>query len=89
MTVDNRDKKVLTPSHRLWPLFINMLYESISVYKDGKLHSQCGGDLSNTVRILELINCVDTEDTLKFFKSESGFCDCEVLMNVESMFVEE
>lgn len=78
----NNMTEVLTPSHKHWPLFRKLLDDAVTIYNDGKLHSQCQGDLTLTSKILKSMSDIDIKETLVFFKQYGGSCDCKVLVNV-------
>jgi len=78
---DNTEE-VLTPSHKLWPLFRKKLDYAVTTYVDRKLHSKCQGDLSLTIMILESMKNIDVEETVILFKEYGGHCDCKAIMNV-------
>jgi hypothetical protein len=48
----------------------------------------CNGDFQATSRVLKLMGGLDITQSLEFFKSEGGYCDCEVLMNVDTKYRE-
>lgn len=74
--------EVLTPSHKLWPIFRKILAEAVTIYKNEKLYNQCRGDLTLTNEILTTMENVDVNETLIFFREYGGSCDCKVLLNV-------
>ncbi len=74
--------KVLTPSHKLWPMFRKRLEDTVTTYVDGKLHSRCRGDLTLTIKILGSMKNIDVKETVIFLKAQGGACDCKVIMNV-------
>ncbi len=78
----NNTREVLTPSHKLWPMFRKQLDDTVSIYRDEKLHNQCVGDLTLTTEILETMTNIDIKETLLFFNEYGGSCDCKVLVNV-------
>ena len=75
-------KEILTPSHKLWPMFRKRLNDAITTYVDGKLHSRCQGDLTLTTEILKSLKNIDTKETLLLFKEYGGSCSCKILANV-------
>jgi hypothetical protein len=82
MMMKNNTKEVLTPSHKLWPVFRKQLDDTVSIYRDEKLHNQCKGDLSLSIAILESMENIDVEETAILFIEYGGSCDCKVIMNV-------
>lgn len=43
----------------------------------------CKGDLSITIDFLRKIGCRDIEGTVSWLKEYGGYCDCEVLANMD------
>jgi len=74
--------EVLTPSHRFFPALRQRLNDVLITYVNGKPHSKCQGDLSNTIKILRSLHNIDIQETVILFQELGGHCDCEVLMNV-------
>jgi hypothetical protein len=72
-------KKPLTPASPLWWGFRTRLSQALLEH-DG---SQCKHDLTHTVKILKSLPGIDVDETIQLFMELGGFCDCEVLMNVE------
>ena len=75
-------KEILTPSHKLWPMFRKRLEDILTTYVDGKLHSKCQGDLALTIEILESMKGIDIKETLMLFKEYGGSCDCKCISNI-------
>ena len=65
-------KEVLTPSHRYWRALCTRLS-----------HTQCQHDLRNTEKILKSLPNIDVQESLNLYLELGGFCDCEILLNVE------
>jgi hypothetical protein len=70
--------EVLTPESPRWERFIAML-ESME---------WCDGDAGANVHrhakaAMAAMGGIDIEATLAFFESRGGYCDCEILLNVE------
>ena len=65
-------KEVLTPSHKYWRALCTRLS-----------HTQCQHDLRNTEKILKSLPNIDVEESLNLYLELGGFCDCEILFNVE------
>ena len=65
-------KEVLTPSHKYWKALCIRLS-----------HTPCQHDLRNTVKILKSLPNIDVEESLNLYLELGGFCDCEILFNVE------
>ena len=74
-------KEVLSPSHKYWPALRQRLNDVLVTYVNGKPHSRCQGDLSNTVKILRSLHNIDVEETIILFQEGlECFCDCEILI---------
>lgn len=65
-------KEVLTPSHKYWRALGTRLS-----------HTQCQHDLRNTEKILKSLPNIDVQESLNLYLELGGFCDCEILLNVE------
>jgi hypothetical protein len=76
-------QELLTPDHQRWSELKSKLNEILFTYIDNKLYSRCKGDLRYSIRILKSMGNIDVEKTLKFFRKHHGYCDCEILFNVE------
>ena len=77
-------KDILTPTHKYWKALNYRLNQMVYTMVEGKPQFNCRHDLSNTKRILKSLPNIDVEETLQLYQELGGFCDCEVLMNVES-----
>jgi len=75
-------KEVLSPSHKYWPALRQRLNDALVTYVNGKPHSKCQGNLTQTTKILQSMHNIDIEETLILFQELGGYCDCEILMNV-------
>ena len=68
---------VLTPDSPRWAAFIEAL--TIAVKTNG-----CDSRTRPlAVRLMQTMGNVDIDASLKFFDEHGGFCDCEILMNVD------
>ena len=83
---------VMTPFHPDWHEFYNRLQgpEGCDFKKDskGKITWTCaaGRDKSLAIKILESMS-VDVPASLTYFENHGGYCDCEILFNVEATSV--
>jgi len=71
-------KEVLTPESPRWEQFTDML-DSME---------WCDGDAGPNVHrhakaIMAAMGGIDIEASLAFFEDHGGYCDCEILLNVE------
>lgn len=48
--------------------------------------NDCDHSLKFSIRFLETLNLDSMEETAKWLKENGGYCDCEVLSNVEEKF---
>jgi hypothetical protein len=53
---------------------------------DGAWECKGGSDKSRAERILGSIPDIDIPATLAFFEQHGGYCDCEIVANVEDNF---
>ena len=67
---------VMTKDHPQWPEFIVRLCNKILSPRD------CDQTLRITKEILGEIG-MDVDKSVKYLQGKGGFCDCEVIMNVE------
>jgi hypothetical protein len=79
--------KVLTPKSPRWDEFADALYEALYGPNGG-----CDGDIGqagptkvhgHAKQIMTAMGGVDIPASLKFFASKGGYCDCEILLNVD------
>ncbi|SDC86802.1 DUF2695 domain-containing protein [Pedobacter soli] len=49
-------------------------------------HEKCNDDHALTIRFLNITGINNVEDVIKWLTDHNGFCDCEVLANVEEQF---
>lgn len=73
--------EIMTPESPRWLEFIEKLHESIQL-------CGCGGDRVKPThpiarRILKLMKCTEVNASLEYFKAHGGYCDCEILLNVD------
>jgi len=79
----------MTPDHPRWNEFLNRLegIEGCNFERDsdGKWIWNCDAttDRPLATTILKRMSVdIDIEETLAFFDEHSGFCDCEIVLNV-------
>jgi Protein of unknown function (DUF2695) len=70
--------EVMTTEHPRWIEFCEALAEAIT---EDRCYSECAG----AREILVGYN-VHIEDSVEYFNENGGFCDCEILMNVDPAF---
>jgi hypothetical protein len=80
--------EVLTVESRRWRDFTERLFDKLG----GKLPGRCDGDDvatggTNTFRYSKAamaeMGDVDVEGSLAYFEQHGGYCDCEILLNVD------
>lgn len=71
-------EEVMTKEHPLWNKFCNMLDFRLT-------YAPCDAEtLTQSEDILKrYFPDINVEKSLEYFRNHGGFCDCEVLMNVE------
>ena len=80
--------EILTPRSPRWSLFAKLLDDTMT---EGlpKGTWRCGNDGSGgskhryAVAVLTELGGIDIGGTLVFFRRHGGYCDCEVLLNVD------
>ena len=76
----------MTPEHVDWKKFCDALAspEFCNFTEDGRWLCAGGTDKTFAVKLLERdYPDVDIEETLSYFENHGGFCDCEILFNVD------
>lgn len=86
--------RIMTPSEPDWNEFKDRLEgpEGCNFRKDdaGEIWWDCGGhedtiaDFSKSTAILSSMDNIDVPASIEFFGEHGGYCDCEVLFNVEA-----
>jgi len=84
-------KEILTPRHKDWKKFIEKLHgeRGCQVNRNNPekvFRWRCNSDYTFTNRIFETMDNIDIENTIDFLQRHGGFCDCEILLNVEDSF---
>ena len=85
-----RPQLVMTPLHPRWVEFLAWLSEPEYLDFEARngciTHSHCQSNLRFSRTILTQMGGIDVRASLAFFREHGGYCDCEVLMNVEASF---
>ena len=79
-------KPGLTKRHPGWKTFLTLLEKKVNFRKmrNGRTTWTCDGKLTFTRQILRArFPGVSIEKTIKYLQDRGGYCDCEVLMNVD------
>jgi hypothetical protein len=83
-------KEIMTPAHPQWNAFMTLLTgEEGCNFQKGKKGPRwlCAHGFEFTRAILSKhFPQVDIEESLKSFQSHGGYCDCEIVFNVEDSF---
>jgi hypothetical protein len=85
--------ETLTPESARWDEFCDALADTITISSDPHTW-RCDGDQGQNKDKPELVHRyakeimakmgnVDVEASLKFFEEHGGYCDCEILFNVD------
>lgn len=62
-------------------------FKKLFDYLDSELREKGCDDTNRLTRsFLEQIDGVNTEEVLKWLANKGGYCDCEILANVEEQF---
>jgi hypothetical protein len=82
-------KKIMTREHEKFPDFIDDLIKKCNFEGEGKETTwKCDGDHRRTTILLKKYD-VDIDKSIKYFEENGGFCDCEILFNVDKRDCEE
>ena len=80
----------MSPKHKDWEKFCELLEGkegcNFKKNKNEKINWKCkgGNDKSYATAILtKYFPKIDLKKTLKYFDDNGGYCDCEILFNVE------
>lgn len=78
---------VMFPAHPRWPEFIERLSgpEGCDFSERGSVCSG-GNDKHFALAILGDMGDIDIEASIALFEENCGFCDCEIIFNVEDVF---
>jgi Protein of unknown function (DUF2695) len=83
--------EILTPQSPRWNEFADALYETLTAGLP-KDQWRCDGDGYNNdpklvhryaKQVMQDMRCVDIDGSLAYFKDHGGYCDCEILWNVD------
>jgi hypothetical protein len=81
--------RALTPGNPRWNEFADALDATLGPIPEGECLPGkppwygCKGDHCHAKEIMAAMGGIDIEASLKFFKSQGGYCDCEILLNVD------
>lgn len=84
--------KIMSPHNPRWDEFASRLEGEEGCDFKQKIEGdptsvtwKCGGgnDKSFAKAILEKMGGIDIEETLKYFDRNGGYCDCEILFNID------
>jgi uncharacterized protein DUF2695 len=79
--------EIMTPKSQRWDAFAAALDEAIECEGcDGdEGQASLGRTHRHAKKIMGDMGAIDVEASLAFFKENGGYCDCEVLMNVDAV----
>jgi len=93
---------ILTREHPQWDQFIQILEGAVYFHEvdmpgegEPQIYCQCKGDLTRSVATLAfmtalgIVDDIDVDGTVQYFEANGGYCDCEVLVNVDTEEDEE
>jgi len=66
-------KKIMNPNHERWDEFVTEMLKRFEF---------CDHTHRTTQAILQEMQGIDVDGTLKVFEIMGGYCDCEVILNV-------
>jgi hypothetical protein len=76
--------ELMTPEHTKWNEFCGRLSDLCDFRKkEGREVWNCDHDFAFATPLLEDYG-VDVPQTIKFFREHGGYCDCEILFNVDT-----
>jgi hypothetical protein len=70
---------ILTPESPEWEAFVDAMFAAMK-------RNGCDGDAGHhrhAKAVMTSMGGIDIEKTLAFFESRGGYCDCEILLNVD------
>jgi hypothetical protein len=70
---------IISHDHPDWDEFIDLLLKSLG----GRGRGNCDGRADKTVAILWKFRGIDIGASLEYFSNHGGYCDCEILVNVD------
>ena len=82
-------KNFIVPGHERWNEFVERLEGPegcwLRTNDDGAVIGDCDNGLERSTRILRAMGCnaAEVKVTLEYFRRHGGYCDCEVLLNVD------
>jgi hypothetical protein len=84
----SKAKEVMTPDHPRWEEFCRRLSGPEGCHfrqnPDGNTTWTCaaGNDKTLAAKILRAMG-MDVDESLAYFEAHGGYCDCEILFNVQ------
>lgn len=79
---------IMTREHPQWGLFANILIAALDFEELSGIF-RCDGTFRRSVATLlfmtelDLVKDIDIDGTLQYFKENNGYCDCEVIFNID------
>ena len=68
--------EIMNKKNKKWNEFVERL---------GLTDCKGGNDKSSTIKIMKEMGDINIEDSIEYFDRNGGFCDCEILLNVNGV----
>ena len=75
--------KILTPKSPRWDMFVRLLDSTMTEASLPEGKWPCRHDHRYAEAVLAELGGIDIDGTLRFFEKHGGYCDCEILFNVD------
>lgn len=75
--------QTMTPEHPQWNDFCDRLGGDEGCTFTEDLKWKCHHDYRFATKILDSIDGINTEQSIAYFRENGGYCDCEILFNVD------
>jgi Protein of unknown function (DUF2695) len=76
--------EIMTPSHPRWNEFVDQLSEDLWGDHTTANNPRCQHDHRHAEKVLTELGGIDIAGTLQWLCRQGGFCDCEILFNVDT-----
>jgi len=83
-TKPERPLQVMFPHHPDWNEFLDLLFESLG----GRIPGNCDGSVDKAVAILDKFRGIDVQASIDYLSNHGGYCDCEILVNVDQRMLD-
>ncbi len=79
--------QTMTTEHPQWAEFATRLSGpegcNLTLDKDGQPTWKCNHDHAKARSILTAMGNIDIKESISYFEQNGGYCDCEILLNVD------